>query len=68
MSEPKDYLLCEVCRTCMRRKRCPKALTYPDLDSCNAHKVSKKRGQEPPNKKHKETEQNGRNETDKRTV
>jgi hypothetical protein len=68
MNEPKDSLLCDVCRTCMRRKRCPKALTYPQIDKCNAHRTSKKRGQEPPNKKHKETEQNERNKTNKRAV
>lgn len=45
----------------MRRKRCPKASLYLNMQDCKAYKVKK-------NRKIKETEQNGRSETDKRTV
>ena len=52
-----------LCVTCMRRWRCPKAFQYLDVTECNAHKVHK-------NSTHykKETEQDGKCETDKGTV
>ena len=33
-----------LCVTCMRRKRCHKALEYLDIKNCSAYKVHKNRG------------------------
>ena len=33
-----------LCKTCMRRKRCPEAKRYLNMLSCSAHKVHKLRG------------------------
>ena len=33
-----------LCKTCMRRKRCPKAYRYLNLEECKAYKIHCRRG------------------------
>ena len=58
MTRTGDFRFNGLCKSCMRRFRCPKGLTYLDLQECKAYKTHGLR---------KETD-DGRNKTNERAI